>query len=435
MKALAARAMPALRSFAAKLRPRRREGLRTIDTIRVAWGHIRETRIFFWANVVAIGVGILLVVVMLSMAVGLSRYVDSAMRSDISAEMIEVQRPRTSDSAAPLTLQTIAAFRAIPGARDARPSLWSSSADLYLPQYGHTAITIIPAAGRDDPELTRNEFLAGSASSLRREAMIVIPASVANDLGIVPPASAAGRRLILQVQRFGPETMNIPVTVAAVARRTREHRCFVPLPLLERIRRWQDTPKLTQAAVFAEPARDPSFAYELAHVYARSVDDVRDLRRQLETRGYTTASILDSVKRYHQIMLIAGLVLTSLGLIALFTGSVSIFNAAYAAVMRRMREFAIFKTYGATRRAIMALVLTEALITALVSGAFGFLLGSGICLLLQRLVPKDVKAVLFPIEWWLAAAAFGTACLASLLASIIPALRAARLSPTEAMRT
>jgi ABC-type lipoprotein release transport system permease subunit len=50
-------------------------------------------------------------------------------------------------------------------------------------------------------------------------------------------------------------------------------------------------------------------------------------------------------------------------------------------------------------------------------------------------VPKDVKAVLFPIEWWLAAAAFGTACLASLLASIIPALRAARLSPTEAMRT
>jgi MacB-like periplasmic core domain/FtsX-like permease family len=435
MKAFVARMTSAIRSAAARLRPRRSERLRGIDTIRVAYGHIRETLIFFYANVIAVSVGILLVVVMLSMSVGVSRYVDSLMSSEVSAELIEVQRKHDSERAAPLTLETIAALRSIPGTRLTAPYFWSSLGDLQLPPYGQTPITLVPTTGAADPELTRNQFMAGSPAAVRGENVIVIPASAASELGIAPAASALGRRVILQVRRFGLETIKVPVTVVAVARQTRAQRCLIPLALMQRLRIWQDTPQITQAAAFAAPSHDPSFVYDLAHVYTHSAGDVPDVRRELEARGYSTSSILDSVRRYRQIMLVAGLVLTSLGLISLFTGSVSIFNAAYAAVLRRTREFAIYKTYGATQGAIVAIVLTEALLTALVSGLCGFAAGGAVCVGLQRLVPNDLKFVLFPIEWWLAAAAFATACIASLAASTIPARRAARLSPTEALRT
>jgi ABC-type antimicrobial peptide transport system permease subunit len=244
----------------------------------------------------------------------------------------------------------------------------------------------------------------------------------------------SGQQVLLHLTRSGGEALDIPVVIGEVARQTRFSRCYAPLSLMRRIRRWQDTPHATAAEIFNASDDDPAFVYDTALVYARSVGDVPSIRKELEKLGYRTASILDSVKRYRQIMLVAGVVLTSLGLIALFTGSVSIFNAAYAAVMRRMREFAIYKTYGATRAAIVAIVLTEAVITAIVSGILGFAAGGGVCLLLQHFVRSEVDSVLFPVEWWLAVVAFATACVASLAASIIPALRAARLSPTEALR-
>ncbi|HKR66895.1 MAG TPA: FtsX-like permease family protein, partial [Thermoanaerobaculia bacterium] len=242
-----------------------------------------------------------------------------------------------------------------------------------------------------------------------------IPMNVANELAAKP-----GDKVLLHLTRSGGDAFDLPVTIAEIARQTRFSRCYAPLELMRRIRDWQE--------------RKTNTAYDVTYVYARDINDVSTIREALEKRGYRTASILDSVKRYRQIMLVAGVVLTSLGLIALFTGSVSIFNAAYAAVLRRMREFAIYKTYGATRRMIIAIVLTEAGITAIVSAIVGFAAGGGVCMLLQRLVRAEVDSVLFPIEWWLPLAAFAVACIASLAASILPALRAARLSPTEALR-
>jgi len=402
--------------------------MKASDTLRVAWGHIRETAVFFYANVVAITVGVLLVVVMLSMSVGLSRYVESLMKGDIAAEMIEVSVDPRSGEAPPITAATVRRFETVPLVEEITPAVSSVFAELRAGKREAFISLASPEMGSHLPSCLPNvNDESERASAGKKEGVtpcVLVPNSVFAEIG--------AKTAILHVTRSGGEALDIPVGLTVVPQ-TRFSRCYAPLTLMRRIRTWQDT-QATAAAVFKAPDDDPAFVYDNALVYARTVDDVPAVRAELEKLGYRTASILDSVKRYRQILLISGIVLTSLGLIALFTGSVSIFNAAYAAVLRRLREFAIYKTYGATRKDIVGIVLAEALITAVVAGILGFAAGGGVCLLLQRLVRSEVTAVLFPIEWWLMLVAFATASLATLAASVIPALRAARLSPAEAMR-
>jgi len=412
--------------------------VRIVDVLRAAIGHIRQTPVFFYANLIAITVGILLVVVMLSMAVGLNRYVESMLQTEASVEMIETTFDARTPGAKPMTLATLHELEKLPNVRLVTPQVDSVFADLRLDNgpevFISLASTLAPAS---DPEVMRNALAAGDWKNMRGENVLVVPADTVRELGIAPLQSAIGRRVILHITRSGNngiESILVPMQIAAVARNTRHSRVYAPLRFMRRIARWQSNPQVTSQTALTASVDDSAFAYGSALFYAKDVKAVPALREALEKKSYRTSSILDSVKRYRQIMLVAGVVLTSLGLIALFTGSISIFNAAYAAVMRRMREFAIYKTYGATRRTILALVLTEAVITAVASGLFGFAGASIICLLLQRAVSSEVEAVLFPIEWWLLAVAILTASLAAIAASVIPARRAARLSATEAMR-
>jgi hypothetical protein len=411
--------------------------LRTRDALLVAVGHIRETAVFFYANVIAIGVGVLLVVVMLSMSVGLSRYVASLMKGDVSAEMIEVTLDPASNSAPPINAATVERFETVVYVASITPSCNSVFAELRAGERNVFVSLASPERPDGGFETQHRRAISPPSSGVNggraysppvssNATTLIIPETVYNQLG-------GQRSAILHVTRSGGEALDIPVVIGSVANATRFSRCYAPLPLMRRIRTWQESGRSAKD-VFAGPDDDPAFVYDAALVYARSIDDVPAVRRELEKLGYRTASILDSVKRYRQILLIASVVLTSLGLIALFTGSVSIFNAAYAAVLRRSREFAIYKTYGATKQAIMTIVLTEAALTSLVAAILGFAAGGGVCALLQRLVRREVSAILFPVEWWLMLVAFAVAGLATLIASIIPALRAARLAPIEAMR-
>ncbi|HEX7981720.1 MAG TPA: ABC transporter permease [Gemmatimonadaceae bacterium] len=411
--------------------------MRLSDVLRAAFAHIRRTPVFFYANLIAITVGILLVVVMLSMAVGLSRYVDATLKSEASVEMIEVTFDARTPGAKPLTLATLRELGKLPGCRLITPVVDSVFADLRLDKGPETFISLASTVAPNDPEVTRNPLLAGSYENLGGDQSLMVPEETARELGFSPAQGAIGRVVTLHITRSGErgiESLLMPMKIAVVARKTRHARVYAPLRFMRRVARWQSDPRLTARGAMTAPADDPAFAYTAALFYANRAEDVPALRAAVEKRGYRTASILDSVERYRQIMLVAGVVLTSLGLIALFTGSISIFNTAYAAVMRRMREFAIYKTYGATKKAILSLVLAEAIITAIAAGILGFAGGSAICLLLQRAVSAEVEAILFPVEWWLLGVAILTASLATIAASAIPARNAAELSATEAMR-
>ena len=409
--------------------------MRMSDVLRVAVSQLRESPVFFYANVTAISVGVLLIIVMLSIAVGVRRYVENTLRKEAAADMIEVSADARIAAAPPLTYAHIAEIARMPAIRFVYPVVQGVFADLATRNGESTFISLASTTGSTDPEVTRYAFLAGNVAALHRDS-VVVPESVVRQLAIVDPRAAVGRRVTLRITRaglHGDESVDLPLTIAAVARETRFSRCYVLLPLAQQIVKWQSN-IAAPPPVLAATAIDHTFVFDTIYIYTTDVASVPATRTALERRGYQTASILDSIHRYDQILFAATIVLTSLGAIALFTGSISIFNAAYASVMRRLRDFAIYKTYGATGGMIMRLVLAEAVLTALVAGLIGFAAAAAVCLTLQHYAGSRIETVLFPVEWWLALVAELTALGACVLASLRPARIAAHSTPVEVFR-
>jgi putative ABC transport system permease protein len=122
--------------------------------------------------------------------------------------------------------------------------------------------------------------------------------------------------------------------------------------------------------------------------------------------------------------------LLGLGAVALLVGGVGIANVMVVSVLERRSEIGLRRALGATRRHIGEQFLAEALLLSLLGGVAGTLIG---WIATAIYAMNQHTSVLIPDEaiygGVVAALAIGA------VAGLYPAMRAARLSPTEALRT
>lgn len=119
-----------------------------------------------------------------------------------------------------------------------------------------------------------------------------------------------------------------------------------------------------------------------------------------------------------------------LGAVALIVGGVGIANVMVIAVLERRREIGLRRAIGATRHHIRIQFLGESLMLSAVGGLAGVALG-----VLATGVYAAAKSTSFLMPWYAVPLGFLAAVLIGALAGIYPANRAARLTPTEALRT
>ena len=129
-------------------------------------------------------------------------------------------------------------------------------------------------------------------------------------------------------------------------------------------------------------------------------------------------------------------VLTGIASISLLVGGIGIMNIMLVSVTERTREIGIRKALGAKERVILGLFVTEAATTS----ALGGILGIGLGYLLSALANKILPLVMSDMEMTVApslssvAVAFGISVGIGVLFGYLPAKRAARLNPIEALR-
>lgn len=118
----------------------------------------------------------------------------------------------------------------------------------------------------------------------------------------------------------------------------------------------------------------------------------------------------------------------SFSILALVIATLGVFSTLAFSVSQRVREFGIRMALGADRGSVLRSVLAEGALVA----AVALLVGSAGALLLGRLVSGLLFGVR-PVDPLSLAVSAGTLGAAALLASLLPALRATRIQPTEAL--
>ncbi len=166
---------------------------------------------------------------------------------------------------------------------------------------------------------------------------------------------------------------------------------------------------------------------------------VERARAWAETRGGDGLEVRNRADRLEQVgqgMSLFKLMMGSITGISLLVGGIGIMNVLLAGVVERTREIGIRRATGALRRDIVSQFLAESLVItgagSLAGLVLGFGIASGVAAVMRLQLGAGVHAVFTALPIMVAAT---SAVIIGLTFGLYPALKAGRLSPTEAMRT
>jgi putative ABC transport system permease protein len=137
-------------------------------------------------------------------------------------------------------------------------------------------------------------------------------------------------------------------------------------------------------------------------------------------------AILEVWTQITQATFLALIVLSS---IALMVGGIGVMSIMTISVTERTREIGVRKAIGARRVEVLWQFLFEAVFLTTAGGVLGILCGSGIGLLVHYLTNFPVS-----LPWWSFALGVGFSAAVGIFFGMVPAIRASRLDPIEALR-
>ena len=238
------------------------------------------------------------------------------------------------------------------------------------------------------------------------------------------------------------QTARVPLRVAAVLPLAAQQKdvAYVPLPLMEATEDYRDgraVPELgAQNGWTGEPRPQEARVYPGFRLYARSLDDVMRLRQNFAAQKldvYTHAEEIEQVTALARALnMIFALICaaTAIGFLASTASSV------LASIKRKQRILGLLRLNGFTTGSLLLFPLSQSLLTAL----FGTALAAGVygvaafvinTLFSARVSGLEQVCLLLPQHLLFTFAAVAGL---ALLAALGPALRAARIEPSEVIR-
>lgn len=164
-------------------------------------------------------------------------------------------------------------------------------------------------------------------------------------------------------------------------------------------------------------------------LYAKEdVTEIIRLRHEGE-RDVTVITQDAVLATFDRILRALTLAVGGIAAISLAVAGILIMNVMLIAVTQRRREIGLLKALGATGRQILLAFLTEAVLLALGGAAVGVAVGQ----LARNVALQLYPAIPFQAPWWALIAAPATAVITAMLFTIVPARRAARLDPVQAL--
>jgi len=169
-----------------------------------------------------------------------------------------------------------------------------------------------------------------------------------------------------------------------------------------------------------------------SHMSVKTIEN--GIKRLLERRhgreDFTIITQDQMLESMDSILNILTLSVAALGGISLLVGSVGILTIMTIAVSERISEVGLLRAVGAEQGMIFKLFLAEAIILSGIGGAVGVFLG----IVVVQLIGFFLPSLPVQLAWFYIMAAFVVSLLIGVAAGVIPAIKAARLHPLDALR-
>src|SRR5690606_1268979 len=147
-----------------------------------------------------------------------------------------------------------------------------------------------------------------------------------------------------------------------------------------------------------------------------------------EVDVYTRQGFSRATQIYWMLTTGAGLALLTAALLGIAVGVVIVAQTLYATTVDHLKEFATLRAIGASGRYIKAIIIKQALISAIV----GYVVGIGLCLAIVRLAVDAGPAILLP--WELAVCVAILTTIMCVLAGLISIRKVVRLDPATVFK-
>jgi ABC-type lipoprotein export system ATPase subunit/ABC-type lipoprotein release transport system permease subunit len=422
--------------------------LSRLDALRMGLGGVarRPLRSALTAGGVGLGIGVMALI--LALAVGVQAEAAAAGR-DVRLQQVAVVSDPTQNETRALGQATLTSLRQVPHVQQAWGQValegamtmkGAAATDKPAPP---SALASLPPKAEWGPD-PAGSLLAGRLPARDSTAEVVISVHAARRLGLQPYA-AVGRQVDFSASRSGlqlpgttPEKAEKPVvqtlTIVGVSQ---DEPLGGVLPggwvPHETANKYWD--KLAQANEW----KGPQF-----QTVTLRVDDplhVAAVRDRVRTLGYGAESLEDRLRDQQQHLLYLQWALVGLALIGVVVAFASIVNTMYTAVMERRTEVGVLKALGARRTDVRLLFTAEAALIGAISGVLGVavaaFLARGGNVLIHRFAAgrgAPLQLDLFQLQLWIAALIVLLAIVFSALSGMLPAARAARLQPAQALR-
>ncbi|MBU0618547.1 MAG: ABC transporter permease [Planctomycetes bacterium] len=170
-------------------------------------------------------------------------------------------------------------------------------------------------------------------------------------------------------------------------------------------------------------------------VHVREGFDIAAVSDEIERRYPEVVSIGEAAEysKADQGLVMADSMIWAVSFIAIVIGSIIVANTMWMSVLERTREIGVLRAVGWTRQRIVVTIILEAAGVGLIAAAIGCPAGIGLAKLSATLpVAEQFLQPVVSVEPFLIA--LGIAVALSVLGALIPAWRAARISPAEALR-